>query len=88
MARIALTREQRDLLYSFVPQWHGVAEGPPVPFGDGQRARIVVDSILKTTREGAMDSMEYQIRTACASENMEYNEEQWTVTHLALLNGC
>lgn len=86
--KVVLSWDHMAELYALVPQWHGVAVGPVIPFSEGKVARVEVNCIFRTTREEALEAMEYNIRHSCATESMSYDEEQWEVTHLVLLNGC
>lgn len=72
-------------LYALVPQWHGVAEGPLIPFV-GVRARVAVNCIFLPTREAAEVALWAHIRAACASENMIFNEDDWTIMSLHCIN--
>jgi hypothetical protein len=85
---IALTYAQLLHLYSFVPQWHGCAVGPPIPFAHGEHAGVEINAIFVKTREEAVEAMIVNIRTACEMEKIEYVEDEWTITHLVLFNAC
>jgi len=84
--RVALTHAQMLQLFSFVPQWQGVAVGPPVPFV-GHRARVEVAAIFRETREEAEEAVWFQVRNACAEQRMEFDQDEWKITHLALVGG-
>jgi hypothetical protein len=85
---IALTYAQLRLLYSYVPQWHGCAVGPPIPFAHGEFAGVEINAIFVKTREEAHEAMVLNIHAACARENIAYVEDEWTITHLVMLNSC
>lgn len=86
--KVVLTWPELASIYAVVPQWHGAALGPVLPFGQGKRAYVEINSIFRTTRDEARAAMELNIRDACERESMEYDEEQWTLVFLVMLNGC
>lgn len=86
--KIALTYDQVMSLYSLCPSWHGCAIGPLIPFSHGERARLTIDAIFQPDLEGAVGAMQHNIRAACAREHMPYEEDEWTITHLVMQNGC
>lgn len=83
----ALTADQMLSIYSTVPQWQGIAIGPRIPFGDGSCARVSVEAVFHPTREGAEGSLWFHVRNKCEQQRLDFNEEEWTITHLALVNG-
>ncbi len=84
---IALTEPQHDWLMSFLPHWHGCAEGPRIPFGD-DIARVRVNFILWPTREQALTAIWRHVENACIEQGLVYDEREWTITHCVMVNGC
>lgn len=83
---LALTHDQSAHLCQFLPNWHGGADGPPIPFGTG-RARISVSGILAETRKEAAEHIWRHIQEACIEQGLMYDEREWTITHVKLVNG-
>jgi hypothetical protein len=83
----AFTTPELHYLYTFAPQWHAVAEGPVIPFLDGARAKVAVDSIFTLTREDAIEALWYHVRQACARENLAFEQDDWRVLHVVMLGG-
>jgi len=85
--RHGFTMPELHAIYAFVPQWHGMAEGPPIPFTGGVHARVAVDSIFTATRDEAEQVLWAHIRAACERERMQFDSDDWRVLHLILLGG-
>lgn len=86
--RLHLTSDDLLRLYVGVPQWHGIALGPPIPFGGGKLAHVEVAGIFRETREEATEVMYINMRAMCEEQGLPYNEDDWRIVTLDLLNGC
>jgi hypothetical protein len=84
--KVAFTPEQMQEVYGAVPQWHGLATGPAIPFGGGARVRVFVTMIFRETREEVESVMWTHIRRACAVEHLEFEADEWSV-RVMLMNG-
>lgn len=85
--KVVVTGPELMSLYDFLPQWVGIADGPRIPFGDGERIRIQVHGIFTETREEAAEAMDQHLTGSCAEEGMAYDPDAWTI-HLSLKNAC
>lgn len=73
-------------LVRVVPSWHVCADGP-VPFGQTSRIRLRINMLLRKSREEAEEALWEYVREMCELWRHEFDEEEWDVNHVLIMNG-
>jgi hypothetical protein len=82
-----LSRAQVEFLIRYaVPYWRAFVSGP-VPLGKTEPFRLEVTGMVVPTQAEALEAVEEHVRRLCNVYRIDYDEEDWHLMGIFLVNG-